>query len=226
MKDDCVVSQDSAKVIVVHPHTLLREGIVRVLEERSFQIVGQTDALDQLSQMICQSHPDVILIDWELMEIHWEAIRRIITEHQQGAIVVLARPEAPVTSLASMGGIARGYLSVDLSPVEFGQAVDLVSRGGVVLSRGMAETLMNNSCISQLPQNGKLSEREQEVLSLVARGATNGEIAEELIVSENTVKVHVRSILNKLNLRNRQQVAAYAAQQGMNLAPEQDDALV
>ncbi|MDY6834354.1 MAG: response regulator transcription factor [Chloroflexota bacterium] len=226
MKDSCTFSQHSGKVIIVHPYTLLREGIIRILQEKGFQVIGQTDDIDQLHQLIRHSNPDIILIDWELMEVHWEAIRQIVANRKQGAIVVLARPEAPIAPLSSMGGIARGYLSIDLSPLEFGQAMDLVSKGGVVLSRGIAETLMDNFSINQPYPNGKLSEREQEVLSLLAQGATNGEIAEELIVSENTIKVHVRNILNKLNLRNRQQVAAYVAQKSIKPSQEKNAIMV
>jgi DNA-binding NarL/FixJ family response regulator len=111
---------------------------------------------------------------------------------------------------------ARGYLSVNLSSQEFVQALHMLAKGDIVVSQDMATGVkIELDADHALKSRDDISGREQEVLQLVCEGATNREIAERLIVSEHTVKVHLRNILNKLNLRNRQQVAAYAVQEGL-----------
>ncbi|MBE0431302.1 MAG: response regulator transcription factor [Dehalococcoidia bacterium] len=111
---------------------------------------------------------------------------------------------------------ARGYLSTNLSSQEFVQSLRMLAKGDMVISQEMVSGVKVELAAEQaLKSQEGISGREREVLRLVCQGDTNREIAEKLIVSEHTVKVHLRSILNKLNLRNRQQVAAYAVQEGL-----------
>jgi len=140
------------------------------------------------------------------------------------AIVILTRPQSAKSLLPAMQAGARGYLSVNLSPQEFVQALRMLSKGDVIVSQEMANGIKEELAACQtLETMDNLSCREREVIKLVGHGATNQEIAEDLFVSGHTVKAHLRNILNKLNLRNRQQVAVYAAQKGMVTDIESQD---
>jgi DNA-binding NarL/FixJ family response regulator len=120
---------------------------------------------------------------------------------------------------------ARGYLSVNLTSQEFVQALRLLAKGDIVVSQEMVNEVKVELAADQASKNkDDISGREREVLQLVCQGGTNREIAEKLIVSEHTVKVHLRNILNKLNLRNRQQIAAYAVQEGLVTEIKSEDA--
>lgn len=121
---------------------------------------------------------------------------------------------------------ARGYLSLNLAGPEFISRLRFLARGDFLVSQDIAFSLVRQIGSARSPEaTDGLSDRERQVLVLVATGATNKEIANELTVTENTVKVHLRHILDKLDLRNRQQAAAYAVREGMTVHagdPEQD----
>ncbi len=128
-----------------------------------------------------------------------------------------------VSTLLEAG--ASGCLSLNLSSEELIEFLNMIAQGDIIVSRGIVEQL-----VQELDQGhdreelfNSLSERQREVISLVVNGMTNREIASTLIITENTVKVHLRNILDKLDLRNRQQLAAFAAQSGLvSLNPSSD----
>ncbi|HEX2913630.1 MAG TPA: response regulator transcription factor, partial [Chloroflexia bacterium] len=118
---------------------------------------------------------------------------------------------------------AKGYLIKDVKIDELLRAIVMVSKGGAVISPSMAARLLDEfsssagevKVVAEKADKQALSEREREVLSLVAVGATNRDIADKLVISENTVKVHLHNIMEKLHLRNRQHAAAYAIREGL-----------
>jgi DNA-binding NarL/FixJ family response regulator len=203
-------------IVVVHHHALLCEGIVKILQEAGFHVVGQVDCGRSLFELAAQHNPDLMLVDCGVSEMTPETVRGLTEELPRMAIVILTRPESAEAFLPTLQAGARGCLSVNLSSEEFVQALRMLAKGDIVVSQEMVQGVKEELVADQVPK-GKydISGREREVLQLVSRGATNREIAEILIVSEHTVKVHLRHILNKLNLRNRQQVAAYAVQEGL-----------
>ena len=155
-----------------------------------------------------------------------QAFEQISTVSPNTRIAVLTdnREKKPFLTALQLG--ARGYLAKDVSFEDLLTSINLIVRGEIVISPSFSKKFLIT-----LLQSGKkpgepndkpaLSERESEVLRLVAGGATNKEIAEELFITENTVKVHLKNILEKLQLRNRQQLAAYAVQYGLTTAVTQ-----
>ena len=186
--------------------------------------MGQADTGHSLFRLAIQHKPDIMLVDWELSEVAPDAIRELTEKLPHTAVVVLTQPQSTEALLPILEAGARGYLSMNLSAQEFVQALRMLAKGDIVISQEMANGVKVELAAERV-QKGKddISGREREVLQLVCQGATNREIAERLIVSEHTVKVHLRNILSKLNLRNRQQVAAYAVQEGLVTEVKSED---
>jgi two-component system, NarL family, nitrate/nitrite response regulator NarL len=192
---------------------LVREAIAGILQQAGFSVLDQTDAIDQLQQRVRQQNPDLLLLDWQLLEGQTDTVRALAREFPDSRIVILspAQPPPSVSTLLAAG--AGGCLSLNLTAEEFIESLNMIRKGDIIVSRGIVEQL-----VQVLDQGNdreelfnSLSERQREVISLVVNGMTNREIASTLIITENTVKVHLRNILDKLELRNRQQLAAFAA---------------
>jgi DNA-binding NarL/FixJ family response regulator len=210
------LSNRAESIVVAHHNALICEGIAKILQEAGFHVVGQTDTGRSLFQLAVQHNPDIMLVDWEVSEVAPDTIRVLTEKLPRTAVVILTQPQSTEAFLPLLQAGARGYLSVNLSSQEFVQALRMLAKGDIVVSHEMAnEVKVELADEHALKSKDDISGREREVLQLVCEGATNREIAERLIVSEHTVKVHLRNILNKLNLRNRQQVAAYAVQEGL-----------
>jgi DNA-binding NarL/FixJ family response regulator len=203
-------------VILAHPHTLIREGIVRILREGGFNVLGQTEDLPSLHKLASQHKPDIVILDWEISKNHADAVKGLSTTFPGICIVVLTRPHASGDFLEALAAGAGGYLSVNLSPEDFVQSLHMLARGSLVVAKEKIEGEEVELALEKPPApSEELSDRETEVLALVGRGETNREIAEDLIISEHTVKIHLRNILSKLDLRNRQQAASYATKVGL-----------
>jgi two-component system nitrate/nitrite response regulator NarL len=203
-------------VILAHPHTLIREGIVRILREGGFNVLGQADDLPDLHRLASQHQPDIVILDWEISSNHTDAVKGLSKTFPGICIVVLTRPQASGDFLEALAAGAGGYLSVNLSPEDFVQSLHMLARGSLVVAKEKIQGEEVELNLEKPPApSEELSERETEVLALVGKGETNREIAEDLIISENTVKIHLRSILSKLDLRNRQQAASYATKVGL-----------
>lgn len=201
---------------LTHPHTLLREGLAGLLRDGGFEVMGQSDTVSETLRIMEENTPDILLLDGELSEVSGETLEALVAIAPNTGIVILTRPQ-PTSAIsdAVQAGVV-GFLSVNLEPQEFVQSLNLLLGGHIIVSREMAGPL-SQGLASESPETvqGGLTGREREVLTQVAQGSTNKEIAEDLVITENTVKVHLRSILDKLNLRNRQQAAAFAAQEGL-----------
>ena len=219
------LSNRAKSVVVGHHHALICEGIAKILQEAGFHIVGQTDTGRSLFQLAVQHNPDIMLVDWEVSGVTPDTIRVLTEKLPRMTVVILTQPQSKEAFLPILQAGARGYLSVNLSSQEFVQALRMLAKGDIVVSQEMADGVKVELAADQTSKSrDDISGREREVLQLVCQGATNREIAERLIVSEHTIKVHLRNILNKLNLRNRQQVAAYAVQEGLVTDLKTEDA--
>jgi DNA-binding NarL/FixJ family response regulator len=203
-------------VLLAHAKQLIREAIAGVLGGAGFRILDQTDAIDQLQQRVGQHNPDLLLLDWQLLEGQIDTLHALAKEFPDSRIVILspAQPPPLVSTLLEAG--ASGCLSLDLSSEELIESLNMINKGDIIVSRGIVKELVQGLDQGNDPEElfNSLSERQREVISLVVNGMTNREIANTLIITENTVKVHLRNILDKLDLRNRQQLAAFAAQRG------------
>ena len=222
---------DQIKVLVVDDHALFRRGIAAVLaSEEGLEVVGEAvDGLEAIEKTR-EIAPDVILMDLNMPRCSGlEAIQALQTEMPQINVLVLTVSEEETDLFASVKFGARGYLLKNTEPEELVHAIFHIAQGGVIVSPLMATKLLTEfkeltAGAEREPigeANSDLSPREGEVLQLVAQGATNKEIADSLFIAENTVKTHLKSIMEKLHLANRSQAAAYAVKRGLARYKEQ-----
>jgi DNA-binding NarL/FixJ family response regulator len=206
----------SPSVLLAHTGRLVREGIAGILQQAGFEVLDQTDAIDQLEQMVRQHKPDILLLEWELLEGQTDTLQALATEFPGSRIVIFSPSQPPPVLRTLLEAGASGCLSLNLSSEELMESLNIIAKGDIVVSRGIAEHLVQGLNPSNDHEElfNSLSERQREIISLIVDGMTNREIASTLIITENTVKVHLRNILDKLDLRNRQQLAAVAAQGG------------
>jgi len=214
--DESINRNEVKSIVLAYPHRLISEGICLILKQGGFSVLGQVDDLSELYDLVSEHGPDIILVDWEISETQIDSIKSLCENYPYTSVVVLTRPNASRGFLDALSAGAKGYLSVNLAPEDFIQSLLMLSHGTLVVAKEKIQTPEIDLPAEKSVTAGEdLSGREKEVLALVSKGETNREIAEELIISEHTVKVHLRTILNKLNLRNRQQAAAYATKVGL-----------
>ena len=208
------------RVFVVEDQLLVRRGIVELLEpEEEVEVVGEAGDGVEALQKIPHLETDVALVDARMPRMDGiELIRRLSEEHPRVAAVVLTTFDDDEYVFGGLRAGAKGYLLKDTSPEDLVSAIRKASRGETVLGSPVASRLVAELARSPLPREGEsegdaeiLSGREIEVTMLVGRGATNAEIAGELYISEGTAKNNVSKILRKLGLRDRTQLALYAA---------------
>jgi DNA-binding NarL/FixJ family response regulator len=212
-------------VLLAHAKQLIREVIAGVLGGAGFRILDQTDAIGQRQQMVRQHNPDILLLDWELVEEQTDALHTLAREFPDSRIVILSPAQPPPFVKTILEAGARGCLSLNLSSEELIEPLNMIRNGDIIISLGIVKQLVQGLDPDNDPKErfNSLSERQREVISLVVNGMTNREIASTLIITENTVKVHLRNILDKLDVHNRQQLAAVAAQSGLvSLNPSSD----
>ena len=212
------------RVLLAHGTRLVREGMAGLLNEAGFELVADIESEADLVRLTTRYNPDVLLLDWDLPKSPVDTVRTLAEEWNfKGAVVLVGQPESPEGVVDVVQAGAQGCLSLDLPGEEFVSRLRLLAQGDFVVSRDLTSALSQQwGDTKEGESSDGLSDREREVLVLVSYGATNKEIAQELTVTENTVKVHLRHILDKLDLRNRQQLAAYAVREG--LAEETDGA--
>ncbi len=214
---------DPIKVLVVDDHSLFRSGIAAVLaNQEEMAVVGQ--AADGLEAIVKtrEINPDVVLMDLNMPRCSGlEAIQALQTEMPQVNVLVLTVSEMEADLFAAMKFGARGYLLKKAEPEELVHAILYIAQGGAIVSPLMATKLLTEfkslgtGIEKETAGDDVLSPREGEVLQLVAQGATNKGIGDSLFISENTVKTHLRNIMEKLHLANRSQAAAYAVKKGL-----------
>ena len=164
--------------------------------------------------------PDVIIMDLNMPNVDGvEATKRIHAEYPDIHIMMLTVSDKEADLFSAMGAGARGYLLKNASADELVRAVQHIAQGGVIVSPAMASSLLAQlsgpARGPTLEEETAVSPREKEVLELLAEGATNKEIGATLFISENTVKTHLRNIMDKLHIAKRSQAAAYAIRAGI-----------
>ncbi len=204
------------KVLIADDHPVVREGLRTMLEtEDDICVVGQAeDGLD-LVQKAKELNPDVILVDLQMPRLNGvEAIRAIKNDNPNTNIIILTTYDYDEYIFEGITAGARGYLLKAVPRDELFNAIRVVSRGGSLIEPLVATRLLHR--FSDLAKRDSheevLSDREIEVLKLMAQGARNREIAERLCITERTAKAHVTSILHKLNVADRTEAVTRAYQ--------------
>lgn len=216
------------KVLVADDHRLFRQGLISLMKTRPdlVQVVGEASTGRQAVQMAHLLQPDVVLMDIYMPEQDGlQAARELRHALPKVAVVMLTSSEQDEHLYEAMRLGAAGYLLKELDACELFDLLAGVERGEVAITRPMATRLLHDVARRAGRQERievTLTERELEVLRLVARGASNSHIADELCITINTVKSHLKNILSKLQLENRTQVAAYAVQAGLALPPSEN----
>ncbi len=213
----------SIRVLLADDNALFREGMASLLGRcESVQVIGQAKDAAEAVRKASLLRPDVVLMDLARpLGGGVEATRKILEERPDQAVCMLTVSEQESDLFAAVRAGARGYLVKTVALEDLCNSLHVLSEGGSVVTPHLAARLMEEFAkLAQDMREGpseaeKLTAREREVLELVARGASNKEIANQLVIAENTVKVHLRNILDKLHLRNRQQAAAFAVQEGL-----------
>jgi NarL family two-component system response regulator LiaR len=207
------------RILIVDDHAIVREGQRALIDtEPGMELVGEAADGNQAVHMARSLQPDVILLD--LVMPHkggLEAIGEIKGQNPKARILVLTSFAEDEKVYAAIKAGAQGYLMKDALPQDILAAIREVYRGELSMDPSIAHKLMRElQRSSDLPPTEEpLTEREVEVLKLVAQGLTNQEIAERLVISERTVSTHISNILSKLHLANRTQVALYALREGL-----------
>jgi DNA-binding NarL/FixJ family response regulator len=218
------VQQESAaepvRVIVVDDQELFRRGLVMLLGvEPDIEVVGEAGDGVTATDLAVGTMPDVVLLDVRMPKRSGlQACMRIKEEVPSARIIMLTVSDEEHDLYEAVKNGASGYLLKDSSIEEVAQAIRVVAEGQSLISPSMAIKLidefkeMSRTDREQVP-TPRLTERELEVLRLVARGLNNREAAKELFISENTVKNHVRNILEKLQLHSRMEAVMYAVRE-------------
>ncbi|MBC8503496.1 MAG: response regulator transcription factor [Chloroflexi bacterium] len=208
------------KILIADDHKLFRQGLISLMKTRGdfVRVVGEASTGTEAIRLAERLRPDIILMDIYMPEKNGlEATREIREKYPEIAIVILTSSEADehLNEAVSLG--ISGYLLKNLDGEELFDLLMGIAKGEAAMTRAMAARLLKNAANVRVggAEADNLTGRELEVLRAVAHGASNHQIADELVISINTVKTHLKNISAKLQLDNRTQVAAYALEKGL-----------
>ncbi len=209
------------RVLIADDHKLFRQGLMSLMKTRkdTVEVIGEAETGEEAIQLAEQLKPDVILMDIYMPQLDGlQAARVIHTRHPEIAIVILTSSEKDGHLYEAVESGVSGYLLKSLDADELFTMINGVSHGEAAMTRAVASRLLKGVA-NRVAQDEKgeisLTEKELLVLRLVASGASNSDIAENLTISVNTVKTHLKNILEKLHLENRTQAATYAFERGL-----------
>ena len=213
------------RILLVDDHILFRKGLANLLDsQQDVEIIGEAGDGFEGVEKAKTLKPDLILMDVTMPRCNGpEATRLIMREMPDMQIVMLSVSDDDQDLFAAIRAGAMGYLLKSIKPDELFARLRGLAEGEAPINRLMAAKILREFARSPVQPEPRpadwpqeITEREREVLQCVAKGMSNREIGEALNIAENTVKNHVRSILDKLHLANRAQMAAYAVQTGLN----------
>jgi NarL family two-component system response regulator LiaR len=210
---------DLIRVLIVDDHAVVRKGIRALLgTEEDIQVVGEARNGQEATEQVQTLRPDVILLDLSMPRMDGiEVTRKVVEENPEARILVLTSFAGDDKVFPAIKAGALGYLLKDTGPQELVRAIRQVHRGESSLSPSIARKVLQEIAGSQDRPlaTDPLTDREVEVLRVLAQGKSNQQIANELVISEATVRTHVSNILSKLRLASRTQAALYALRAGL-----------
>ena len=215
------------RLLLVDDHPMVLDGLRTLIDSlRLADVVGEASNGEEAVDLARELEPDLVIMDLHMPAMNGvEATRQILSSHPDTGILVLTMLEDDDSVFAAMRAGARGYLLKGASQEDIARAVTSVARGEAIFSPGVAGRMMRffSAPSSQAEPFPQLSDREREVLDLIARGSSNPEIARRLYISEKTVRNHVSNIFTKLQVANRSAAIVRAREAGLGVTGTTND---
>ena len=207
------------KVLVADDHSLFCDGLISLLEAAGFEVVGQAGngriAVEETERL----HPDLVLMDINMPQMNGlEALHQIKALLPETQVVMLTVSDDDADLVEAVRSGAQGYIKKDLSAQEFLEMLRGLQQGEAAINRKTVGRLLESFTALTRQQDysvNDLTQREIELLQLIAEGLSNKAVAQKLYISENTVKYHIKKILQKLGVHNRTEAVAYALRTGL-----------
>jgi RNA polymerase sigma factor (sigma-70 family) len=211
------------KLLLVDDHAVFREGIGALLKrEDDMQVVGEASRGEEALRLAAELQPDVVLLDIAMPDMDGiEICRRLKRSLPNAAVLVLSAFDTEEVVIAALTAGASGYVVKTIDHQRLVEGIRAIARGQMLLSPTVAAKVVQQLARTRQEKEREadvlqaLTPRERQVFHLVARGCTNAEIAERLVLSEKTIKTHLRNISNKLNLSGKDEMRVLAAQLGL-----------
>jgi DNA-binding NarL/FixJ family response regulator len=211
------------RTLLVDDHALFRDGVASLLLAWGHEVVGQASGGGEAIELVDATSPDVVLMDVRLPDVSGlDATAEIKARHPEVAIVMLTVSEEEADLFRAIKAGAQGYLTKNLQATQLRSMLESVARGEPAITPATAARIIDEFLLpsvlgGQAQQNSRqhLTEREKAVLRLVTEGLRNREIGTALGISENTVKFHLKNIVEKLHAQNRAELAARAVREGL-----------
>ncbi|MDD5297486.1 MAG: response regulator [Rhodocyclaceae bacterium] len=214
---------DRTKILLIDDHGLCRRGLAELLEHRAgMNVVGGTDSADEAEAILDRETPDLIIMDLRMPPMDGlTLLRRLRDKGYTTPVVILTMSDSQDDLAAALRAEVRGYLLKDMDPDDVLDSIRRAARGELIVAPAMAlklaQLLQSGQKESPKDKQVKLTEREREILSHLAAGKSNKAIAKSLNISHDTVKLHVRHILAKLNMSSRVEAAVFAVENGVSI---------
>ncbi len=202
------------RLVVVDDHALFRDGVSSLLRAWDHEVVGQAGNGADAIRAVDEHDPDIVLLDVRMADMSGVDVARIVKErHPRTSVVMLTVSEDEDDLFRAIEAGAQGYLMKDLESAQFRSMLEAVGRGEAAITPATAARVLRRFVKADEGTTGELTERETQVLHLVTAGLRNREIAVQLGISENTVKYHIRNILERLHAKSRTELAGRAGRQ-------------
>ena len=213
------MSDARTRILIIDDHPLFRQGVSQLLAlEPAFEEVGQATGGAEGVELVAALKPDLVLLDLNMRDQGGiQVLQALRAAGLSATVVVLTVSDAEEDVVQALRAGADGYLLKDMEPELLLQKLRAAANGQVVVAEaltGLLARALRASTPEPPPETGSLTERENEILALIAAGMSNKMIARELGISDGTVKVHVKNLLRKLNLRSRLEAALWALERG------------
>lgn len=209
------------KIVVIDNHILFREGVVSLLRsQKDMEVVGDADVSERAVQLIMETQPDIVLLDAGMLQSEGvNLMKRVITALPETSFIILTTHDSDEHFYEMINNGAKGYMLKSITKPMLLASLRALGRGEAVIPRSRVTKVLSEfvrlgrvaSNLHREKDLNSLTYREMEVLKMMVTRATNREIAMQLSISENTVRVHVSNILEKLKLRNRREASAFAS---------------